>query len=398
MRPLTIAIVAMLVQQAIAYMSTLVMPVAAPEVAAEFGLDPSLIGLYSAMLYVASLVSTLGCGGFILRYGPLRMSQVALVLMSVGLALAAPGELWLLPLSALVIGTGSSLSTPSSSQLLTRYAPPKIAPLVFSIKQTGVPVGGALAGLMVPLLAGLFGWRSAFWVTALICLLLALLLQPMRAEFDRERQTGRKFSLGDVRTTIAAVVRDPALLGLAIAGFTYVGVQAVFAAFFVAYLTKGLGYELTTAGYSFAIAQAASIGARILWGWLAGRYLPARAMLAILGIAMACVSVATGLYTPDWSLVAITAVAVAYSATAISWHGVMFAEIARLVPPNQVGGITGGVLSFVSAGMMLYPGAFGVILATTGSYGYGFFAAAVPALAAGLLLCRPVGATSKDRT
>ena len=39
----------------------------------------------------------------------------------------------------MAIGIGSSVSTPASSHLLARYSPPKYAPLIFSVKQTGVP-------------------------------------------------------------------------------------------------------------------------------------------------------------------------------------------------------------------------------------------------------------------
>ena len=45
----------------------------------------------------------------------------------------------------------------------------------------------------------------------------------------------------------------------------------------------------------------------------------------------------------SWTLYAITAVAILYNITAVSWHGVLLAETARLAPPDQVGPVTGGV-------------------------------------------------------
>jgi hypothetical protein len=85
-----------------------------------------------------------GCGSFIVRYGALRMSQVALVSLGGGIAVAAEGSLPGFAASAIIGGGGAALSTPTSSQLLNRVSPPSVAPLVFSIKQTAVPAGHAL--------------------------------------------------------------------------------------------------------------------------------------------------------------------------------------------------------------------------------------------------------------
>ena len=62
-----------------------------------------------------------------------------------------------------------------------------------------------------------------------------------------------------------------------------------------------------------------------------------------------------------WSITAITVLANVYNMTALSWHGVLIAETARLSPPDQVGGVTGGVLAFTSIAMMIYPAIFGGI-------------------------------------
>ena len=60
--------------------------------------------------------------------------------LAVGLALPTLGWLPLFALGAFVGGLGQAISTPSSSHLLGRLSPPRFAPLVFSIKQTGVPL------------------------------------------------------------------------------------------------------------------------------------------------------------------------------------------------------------------------------------------------------------------
>ena len=64
----------------------------APLVLAELDADPAWVGVYYGLAAAASLVAQMGCGSFIVRYGALRMSQVALVLLGGGMAMAAVAD------------------------------------------------------------------------------------------------------------------------------------------------------------------------------------------------------------------------------------------------------------------------------------------------------------------
>ena len=59
--------------------------------------------------------------------------------------MCALGILWLYPFAAILLGA-ASVSTPASSHILAKYSPKHLAPIIFSIKQTGVPVGSLIAG------------------------------------------------------------------------------------------------------------------------------------------------------------------------------------------------------------------------------------------------------------
>lgn len=82
----------MLLQQAFAYFTTLVLPNMAPVVAGALDIDPHLIGYYTGILYLFSSIGQVSCGGFILRFGAVRMSQISLAAMGAALMTGYFGE------------------------------------------------------------------------------------------------------------------------------------------------------------------------------------------------------------------------------------------------------------------------------------------------------------------
>ena len=95
-----------------------------------------------------------------------------------------------------------------------------------------------------------------------------------------------------------------------------------------------------------------------------------------------------GAFTPHWPLLAIGAVTMVVSATALSWHGIMLSEAARLAPPGRVGAVTGGVLSFGQIGALSSPAVFSLLLGLSGGYSAGWVVCAVPAVVVGVNMFR----------
>ena len=383
-----IALAAMFSQQMFASVGKVLPAVLAPLVIAELDADPAWVGVYYGVSAAASLVAQMGCGSFIVRYGALRMSQVALVLLGGGMAVAAEGALPGFGASAIIGGGGAAASTPSSSQLLGRVSPVRLAPLVFSIKQTAVPAGLLICGFLAPAIASALGWRGAVLTAATACVMFAVVLQPLRARFDDDRVPSRRFRLSDFRTTIASVLQTPDLRGLAFACFAFNGVQSVFTAYFVTYLVV-LGYELAAAGFLFSVVVAVAMPCRILWGWVGSFRLAPRLVMAGLALGMAGSVALTGLFSAAWPVVAMGLVGAVLSATAMSWHGILLSETARLAPAGSAGAVTGGVLSFGQIGALLGPFGFSLLLRVTGGYGAGWALCIIPALWVGISLLRP---------
>jgi hypothetical protein len=288
-------------------------------------------------------------------------------------------------LSALVGNGVAAVATPASSQLLGRWAVRRYAPFAFSITQTAIPAGILLGGWLGPTLAQSVGWRGTMLVSAATCWFFALVLQPLHGRLDIEAVPTHPVRLSDFVTTITGVLRVPELRALSFACFAFNGLQAVFIAYFVTYLTA-LGYDLVAAGALFSTVIAIAIPCRILWGWIGSFYVAPRYVMSWLAFGMAGSVVLTGAFSEAWSALAIGIVAGMLSATAMSWHGILLSESARLAPIGRAGSVTGGVLSFGQMGAVLCPSVFSLMLRLTGGYTAGWAVCAIPAVLVGFNL------------
>jgi hypothetical protein len=382
-----IAVVAMFLQQTCGSVGRVLPAVLAPLIILELHADPSWVGVYFGLVAISALVGQLGSGGFIIRYGAIRMSQIALLSTGAGMAVAIIGGASGFVLSALVGNGIAAVATPASSQLLGRWAVRRYAPFAFSVTQTAIPAGILLVGSLGPTLAQSVGWRGTMLVSAGMCWLFAVLLQLLHGRLDTDPLPSHAIHLSDFKTTITSVLAVRELRALSFACFAFNGLQAVFIAYFVTYLTV-LGYDLVSAGALFSAVIAIAIPCRILWGWVGSFYVAPRFVMAALAFGMAVSVVLTGAFDAAWPALWIAAVTGVLSATAMSWHGILLSEAARLAPVGRAGAVTGGVLSFGQMGAFLCPSVFSLLLRVTGGYAAGWAICAVPAVLVGVNLLR----------
>jgi MFS family permease len=394
MKPVVVGLAVTLTLQSLTSMAMIAPAVLAPVAAPDLGFAPQTIGLLMSIGYFAAMISGLLTGAFVARFGPLAICQGAVVLAGFGLALGKFAPAFLIPVIGLLIGFGYGFVNPVSSHILARRAPPERMALVFSIKQTGVPIGGAIAGAAVPALVLALGWSDALLVLGAVCIAAAFILLPARKELaERGRASARYASRmgGVLAGPVRLVLAERSLRELAFASLGYSAVQLVFVTYFVSFLNLALGYSLVSAGFVYAFGHGAGIVGRIAWGTVADRWLAPRYTLALIGVISAACALIVAVSSASWPLAAMIAVTIVFGASAVGWNGVFLAEVARRAGPGQVGTVTGATQVFTFAGALAGPPLFAGAVSVTGSYAWAFALFALP-LALGVRL----GVARKD--
>ena len=389
MRSVLAPLSAMMLVQTMTAMAVVTVPVLAPEIAASLDIDTAAVGLYQSTAFVGAAFLTLLSGSLVLRHGGVRVNQASVVISAAGVGLAVAGSVPVVALGAVLAGMGYGLATPGASHVLARVTPPDRRGLVFSVKQSAVPLGGLVAGVLFPPVAEHFGW---VWAIVLACAMVAsaaIVIQPLRARLDDDRNPGHCVRIDAPGQSVRLVVATPRLRPIALVAFSYGAMQLSLFAFLVTYLVQRAGLDLVTAGLLFAVMQGAGFVARIGWGWVSDRRISARPLLALLGVGTIASTVAAMGFSDAWPLAGLAAVSAALGLTAVGWNGVYLAEVSRAVPMDKVGLATGGVLMFTFVGVVLGPSTFGAIVAMTGSYTAAFIAMDVLVLATVVVLVDP---------
>jgi MFS family permease len=158
------------------YVDRVTLSVAGPVIAGELHLRPSQLGLlFSAFLWTYGLAQA-PVGAIIDRIGPRRLLGGALTLWSAaqgatGLAVGLPQ----LIVARLFLGLGEAPQWPTGAKVVRTWFAPNVRGLATGVFNTASTLGPAIAPPIVTALMLAFGWRGAFFATALAGLVVALI-------------------------------------------------------------------------------------------------------------------------------------------------------------------------------------------------------------------------------
>ena len=347
----------------------------APKLQEEFDFSRGEIGLLIALVSVGSALASRRAGTLTDSVGPVRVLALSLVFFAGAILVAAAAPAAVLFMAALLAGglAYGGINPPTNVVVAGRME--GRLGFFMSVKQTGVPIGGFLAGVVLPPIAIWISWRFAFAFAALTALAVAgstALLQGAAVL----RSTGPS----DVETGPSRRER----ISMGFYGFVMAGAQWVFVTYLVLYLTAGRGFSLQAAGLVLALAMAVSVAGRLFWGWLSDR--PGRRVSALLGataLALAMLALLAGGIggAAVWPVAALTGGAL------VGWNGAFHALIADRAGSGGIGRLSGEMMAVVFAGCVVFPPLLGFLSEALDSWTFLWAgtAAAVALAGAGLL-------------
>ncbi len=288
-----------------------------------------------------------------------------------------------------LIGVGSlgASVNAASGRAIMAWFPASELGLALGIRQTAIPIGGALGGALLPVLASAGGTHLAFLFLAGSCATGA----AVAATFVRGGSEAEP-ELGDV----SGPLHDPQMWLLGAGTSLYLTAQIGITGFVVLFLHEHDHVSKTAAGAVFAAINVLAIAARVGSGRISDRLGSRLRPLRTIGVALAVATAALAASTnaPLGVLIPLFLVA---GPLAMSWNGLAYAAAAERAGATR----TGAALGFQQTllGVMVAAAPPLVAVLATHSWRLAFlFAAAGPAL--GVLVLRRLdeGTTKRART
>lgn len=369
-RPLNVvsALSLMTVLQILGTSCVLALTALAPIVAADVGIGEHWIGYQISLIYFSGMFASAFAGAIVAALGTRNVLLIETVLFGAGLVLLSTGQLWLMILASLFIGVGYGLNNPASSEILQTVTPNARRNLIFSIKQTGVPIGAVVANLCLPALVlalgGHWQWAILVYAASLAAMFLALHLR-VPAGATARKKTPFASVLSNLIEDQKHILTRANQRGLAFIGGVFSACQLMATAFVVVALVEQ-GWSAITAGLVGATMHAIGAVGRISWGIAADRFGTFN-VLSTIGVLIAVLSfLLVWLGSLPAGLQAACFVGLGFVAS--GWNGVMLAGIAEIAPEGRVGRNTGASLVYTFIGVIIGPSIFAIVYAFVGSY------------------------------
>jgi sugar phosphate permease len=354
--------------------------VLAPALQAHYHLSLEGVGVVLASVNLGVLTTVLPWGILADRVGERAVIATGLgaAALAVAAAAAATGVATLSIALFAAGGLGASVQA-ASGRAVMGWFPPFQRGFALGIRQTGVPLGGAIAALVLPVCLSLGGLRAALGVLAAVLLVAAVAGAVWLRDPERPPAAG-----GSERPPLA----DPRIWRLCWAsGLLYVALGSLIG-FAVLFLHSDRGVSTQVAAALLALVQVIGAALRLVAGRWSDRAGTRLGPLRRLGLALAVASSVVAVLVSAPLVVLVPSLVVAGSLSQ-SWNGLSFTAAAELAGYARSGAALGLQQASLSLSSVVTPVAFAAIVAAT-SWGVGFGVAAGAALA-GTVALRGLG-------
>lgn len=346
--------------------------VLAPFLRADYDLSLTEIGLALATVSIGSMVTLLPWGLLADRIGERAVLAGGLGAAAVAMVAAAYASSFASLVAALTVAgaAGASVNAASGRAVMSWFDAGQRG-FALGIRQTAIPIGGAVAALVLPAVATAGGLRAAFLTLAGGCFGAAVAggIGLREAPPDRE----------ETLTRSEHPLRDRRIWRLAVASALLVGAQISVLAFAVLFLHDERSLSTAVAAALLAIMQLLGAGLRIGMGRWSDRVGRRVAPLLRLSFALA-VALATSAALTEAPLALLLPALVLAGALGLSWNGLAFTATAELAGRARSGAALGFQQTALSIAAAATPPLFAALVEAS-SWGIAFGCAAVLPLA-----------------
>jgi MFS family permease len=335
----------------------------------DLDLSTAQLGLLLSASQLVPLAGLLVAGELLDRYDERWVvgTGACVVAVSLGVGSLAPGYASLLGV-LLVVGAGYSTVQPGGSKSVASWFDASQRGLAMGIRQAGLPLGGVLAAVVLPILAAGLGWRVTLTAGGLLALLGAVAFMGLYRPPTGSRPQNSAPHDTRPHAYRLRMLREPSMAKIIWSGTSLVSVHSGIGVLTVLYLHETTSVGPGSAALVLAAAQGAGVAGRIcLAAWSdhrrSGRYTSVLTCMVAVTAGMMALMTPVG-HSP-------TAACLVFSWLGffgIGWYGPWVAYVAESAPPGKTGSALGLAMALTQVAVIVAPPALGLLKDVTHSF------------------------------
>lgn len=331
----------------------------------EYGLTNMESGLLVSVVNVGPLFCMLFVGRLLDQYNEKLLISISSFLLGGSFLLTNivngfNGLLFVL----LLVGMFYSVSQPGGSKVILKWFPKENRGLAMGIRQAGIPIGGALAGVLIPFLTIQYNVTYAINSMVCICIIGGLLFFMFYKEPYVQEDAKKEHIKISFWTELKVVICKKELYPIYITGICMISLQMVLVGHFMKFLVREQSITSIVAGTVFSVMFFSGMIGRVVLAAISdlfykgNRHTPLLiAVCASIGLILLLVmnihTVTTGV------LYGVSALLGFFS---IGWFSLFIAEVAGLASEDSVGITVSLALTFNQIAIIVAPILFGYIV------------------------------------
>lgn len=339
----------------------------------QFSLSQFETGLIVSAVNIGPIFSMLIFGNLMDKYGERWVVGIGSILLGINVLIAYTTNSYVLLLIILMfVGIWYGTAQPGGSSAIIKWFPNKHRGLAMGIRQTGIPIGGALASAILPYFFFRYGLSSAILVQAIMAILGGSIFLTFYKDLKGNKNSKKQYGFME---KINKIKNNSELYPVFFIGTTMVSLQLIIVAHLMSYLTNTLQISLNLSGLFLSLSLVGGMFGRVILAWISdsifkgNRSRPLQLTIWLTVVTIACLVFFTT-SIPVWI---ISLLCFLLGFLGIGWFSLFIVLVSEKSNPNFIGLTVSFALTLNQIFIVISPSLFGILVDYFKSYNIPFF-------------------------
>jgi ACS family hexuronate transporter-like MFS transporter len=341
----------------------------APLLQVDLNLSHFQIGMFTSIYFAGAFFFSFPMGWLVDKIGVYWTMPLGQLIVGFFIICLSMADSFIMICILLFLGgIGHAAINPATAKVVMAWFPLNRRATAMGVKQTGVPIGSALAAAALPAIALSLGWQKAFVISGLVSIASVFLSLIIYRKPTYDKKNSTSVHLPPIRVSAIFKNKDIMLLSVLMIGFLML--QSSLETYIVFYCMDVLKYTLITSGLLLSISQLGAIGGRLFWGPVSDIFMKAKrkSVLMVIGGISSIMCLVFALMPTHMPIWVTGGLVIIFGACAIGWNAIYLVFAAELAGRGNEGRAIGISLTIAFIGHLIGAPIFGHLVDSFGSY------------------------------